>query len=115
MIKVSEVAKEVRRLADTFPSFQYVPPGPSCKYLEEKDGEKVGSCIVGQALVNLGLDKDELSKYEGESAYLVLNETCEVDDKNLREWVDHVQDWQDYGREWSACISSADYQTEFGA
>ena len=114
MIKVSEVAKEVRRLADTFPNFQYVPPGPSCKYLEEKDGEKVGSCIVGQALVNLGLDKDELSKYEGESGYMVLSETCEVDGMNQLEWVDTVQDHQDYGRVWGEAIKAADYEIGTG-
>ena len=111
MIKVSEVAKEVRRLADTFPNFQYKAP---CKYLEEKDGEKVGSCIVGQALVNLGLDKDELSKYEGESAYAVLNETCEVDSMNQLEWVDTVQDHQDYGRVWGEAIKAADYEIGTG-
>ncbi|AWN04364.1 hypothetical protein PBI_GRAYSON_20 [Rhodococcus phage Grayson] len=108
MIKVSEVAEEVRRLAKASPYFQYEAPGDSCKYLEEKDGERVGSCIVGQALVNLGLDKDTISKYEYESAYAVLQETCEVDSMTLLEWVDFVQDEQDAGRPWENCVFLAD-------
>lgn len=115
MIKVTEVEKEVRRLAKAFPYFQYVPPlgeHSACQYLDEQDGEQVGSCIVGQALVNLGVDKEKLLKQEGLPAYTALANLCEEDDKDAQEWIDLVQGRQDVGQSWEAAVYKADLQMQ---
>ncbi|AOZ63608.1 hypothetical protein SEA_WEASELS2_18 [Rhodococcus phage Weasels2] len=118
MIKVSEVEEEVRRLAKARPYFQYMPPGghlDSCQYLDEQDGQLVGSCIVGQALVNLGVDKEKLLKQEGLPAYTVLANLCETDDKDAQEWIDYVQGRQDAGQCWEQAVYQADlYALELG-
>lgn len=70
-ITVSEVAHEIRKLANQHPDFVYKAPSPgdSCKYVH---GTEAG-CGVGKALVNLGVQVSDLKPFEGEHALRAMS------------------------------------------
>lgn len=102
-----DVVAEIRRLAGESPDYVYQRQG--CVYVEEDDaGNLVGSCIVGKALVNLGVEPQALhyevpSRIPGAAALL----RRPVDDLERR-WIDEVQYSQDFGYAWSESVANAD-------
>lgn len=59
-MKTADIAREIIRLGHESPDFVYDSNPGGCTYLKEVDGKLVGDCIVGQALVNLGIDREVL-------------------------------------------------------
>lgn len=106
-VDLVDVVAEIRRLAGESPDYVYRRQG--CVYVEDDDaGNLVGSCIVGKALVNLGVEPEELhyevpSRIPGAGALLRRS----VDDLERR-WIDEVQYRQDLGYAWSESIANAD-------
>jgi predicted aconitase with swiveling domain len=112
------IVREARRLAAESPDFVYTPPlvwaagvdpldGKICRYVHEGKG----SCIFGQALVNLGyLDPTttDLEDVEGHSiTTVVLRMEIEIPDVQ-RLWADEVQNRQDTGATWANAVAIAD-------
>lgn len=98
----------VRDLAEANPLFVYTPPGghATCKYVHEGKG----SCIVGQALLNLGLiDIDIEQTVDNGAAIAGLLMRLEI---NLaateRRWLSVVQVHQDRGAPWVRAVNEAD-------
>ena len=112
----AQVRWEITRLARKSPDFNYKKDsgveglncGVPCLYVFGGSA----SCIVGQALVNLGVDKEKLLKQEGLPAYTALANLCEEDDKDAQEWIDLVQGRQDVGLAWEAAVYKADLQMQ---
>lgn len=69
IIKQADLVREVKRLVAENPDFVYMNGGaydsnedvPTCSYVTGDNGQ---GCIFGQALINLGVDKEELSYWE---------------------------------------------------
>lgn len=120
---LGDVANEVRRLADEAPTFVYhVAPEADesgeefiggCSYLTGSEGK---GCIVGQALVNLGVSTEFLAEAEGEHALRVLHRLGLVESDSQFEaeqsvealWVLEVQSNQDLHRAWADAVRLAD-------
>lgn len=116
MISKVALKEEVLKLAAEKPDFIYESDPNAlepCAYLAWYKDEARGSCIMGQALMNLDVDPLELSKYEGadiSAVVEVLNGGGEPQyhrDK-LDYWLSYVQAQQDLGYTWSEAIEWAD-------
>lgn len=115
-----QLNQEIRRLAAESPDFVYRPEDPdtgSCVYVVNG----VGSCIVGRALVNLGVDPEWLTedisitlypksrnserfeKIAGDIPGLVA-----TDDEI--QWANAVQESQDLESRWGVAVLDADAQ-----
>lgn len=104
---------EVRRLAEEKPGFIYEAPGSTrCVYVY--DGK--GSCIVGQASINIGLITDdfEYHPYNVDTNVLVLlpeilGGSFDYDEYEASvDWLLRVQQRQDDSWEWSSSVEDAD-------
>lgn len=115
-MNLNDIKREVIRLAKADPDFVYEPPIPmtECTYTRVIDNEIVGDCIFGQALINLGFDKNilaqadkALSEEKGSSISTVLIENDIAkgfdDDISVYEF-DSVQMYQDMGIKWIEAI-----------
>ncbi|AOZ63612.1 hypothetical protein SEA_WEASELS2_22 [Rhodococcus phage Weasels2] len=114
----AQVRWEITRLATKYPDFNYkrdsgvegLNCGVPCLYVF--DGR--ASCIVGQALNNLGVPLEVLSKYENWTSTKIIQEILQLSDKDLDfhmntlVWIDRVQVRQDSGNTWSDAINYAD-------
>lgn len=116
MISKVALKEEVLNLAAEKPDFIYESDPnavEACAYLVWDKDEATGSCIMGQALMNLGVNPLELSKYEGADIAAVvdiLNGGTEPHyhrDK-LDYWLSYVQGRQDNGDTWSTAVEFAD-------
>ena len=58
MITLTDVVRRVREIADAAPGSVYKPPRGGPVYLEMHNGRLCGSCGVGRALVDLGVDPE---------------------------------------------------------
>lgn len=111
-MRVIDIAQEVVRLGKENPDFVYNSPLKSGECVYVSGGE--GSCIVGQALINLGVDIDILkaSDYalvelgDGDMASSVIDKVLDVedDDSDLIYYIDDVQREQDQRTPWGAAI-----------
>jgi hypothetical protein len=110
MIAMRDVAVRILELADKNPDFVYQVHGADgeCNYTIRDDNDQlVGDCIVGQALISLGVRPTKLYELEGMGAHAVLQEFTTVsseDDTNLLWKIDSVQGNQDIGRSWGLAV-----------
>lgn len=114
----AQVRWEITRLATKNPDFNYkvdsgvegLNCGVPCLYVFENRA----SCIVGQALNNLGVPLEVLSKYENWTSTKIIQEILQLSDKDLDfhtntlAWIDRVQVQQDSNHTWSYAINYAD-------
>lgn len=107
---VKQVISEIRKIAGLNPEIVYgrdiFDPGDDvCRYVI--DGK--GSCIVGRALVNLGIVPEHLHEFEGLTAADVLFRlSVDTDHSDQTEWVDRVQFHQDHSASWKNAVEKAD-------
>jgi hypothetical protein len=104
----NSLKSEVVRLGKSNPD--YIDSQEGGDYLGD---EQSPACIVGQALTNLGVDDDTLSKIEGVtprqarfSAHLGLPEAKIGTDGLAARALDYIQGHQDRGLPWGQCISA---------
>jgi len=115
---VTDVVAKIRSLAAARPEFTYDPPenlpvsGPTCHYVHETNAELVGGCIVGKALLSLGVDAVTLHEYDGgtgaNGSTVIIETLGEVIDRPSLDWIDSVQNQQDNGKEWQQAVDYAD-------
>lgn len=124
---VQDLAAKVRELAAENPDYIYQPPKGTigCKNAEKTaDGEWVGSCIVGRALIALGINPRwfEDAGYNGSSfgtvfdalqrAWLMEPEDVTIEEADPYLFVQRVQSHQDTGNtRWAECVRIADEKT----
>lgn len=115
MISKVELKEEVLKLAAEKPDFIYESDDSaySCRYLDWDKDKAYGSCIMGQALMNLGVNPEELSKYEGADISAVVGilnggEEPQYHRDPFDFWLSYVQGRQDAGYTWSEAIDWAD-------
>ena len=111
---VKEVISEIRKIARLNPEIVYSrdifnPGDYPCQYVV--DGK--GSCIVGRALVNLGIVPERLHEFEGLQANDVLSRlSVGTDHSDQTEWVNRVQSHQDANAPWGIAVEKADRYIE---
>lgn len=106
-LTLTDIQAEIRRLADEQPDHVYERYGQSCVYVaDDGEGNLVGSCIVGRALVNLGVEPETLTFYIVPTADTLLTSVDLVGPEVS--WIQDVQSEQDYGITWSKAIAYAD-------
>lgn len=115
-INLLDLENEVRRLAAENPDFvyegavedRYGSQYVSCFYTAKgDDGNLTGSCLFGQALINLGADPYELHSYEHASISDVLERAMLISHSRSK-WFNEVQDGQDAKMTWSVAVAEAD-------
>lgn len=113
IITSAQVVAEVRSLAAESPRFVYMTPddgaGAACKYVQYDDEGNLAGCIVGQALLRLGLPAAEVQEYEGNPASTVVYRLASSTDEDLA-WLDHVQEHQDSKNPWGESVEYADVE-----
>lgn len=116
MISKVALKEEVLKLAAEKPDFIYESDPnavEACAYLVWDKDEARGSCIMGQALMNLGVDPLELSKYEGADISAVVSALNGGEEPHYHRdpfdfWLSYVQGRQDAGYTWSKAVEFAD-------
>ena len=116
MISKVALKEEVLKLAAEKPDFIYESDPNAVEafaYLVWDKDEATGSCIMGQALMNLGVNPLELSKYEGADISAVVGilnggEEPQYHRDGLDYWLSYVQGRQDNGDTWSTAVEFAD-------
>jgi acetylornithine/succinyldiaminopimelate/putrescine aminotransferase len=109
MITMTQVAEEIRRLATDNPERKAY-----CQYIERNHGELRPDCIVGHAVVNLGLATPKhLHTMENTSASEVLQKLNVEWDDTLSNWINEVQSRQDGDWPWAMAVELADREMEF--
>lgn len=111
-ITEQDIINEVLRLAAENPDFVYQAPDyhpeetrGTCVYIHDGNG----SCIVGQALVNKGIDPEEIERFEGLPADLMLSNLGIKEEADQGQtWLDQVQSYQDTGTPWGEAVEEAD-------
>lgn len=108
---LKDVVAKVRELATNNPDYVYDRgENGKCQYI--KDGE--GSCIVGQAYVELGVPVEYVKSWDSVSygnaigAWQVVEREYENYSKYDKEWLDYVQECQDLGQPWELAVDKAD-------
>lgn len=109
----AQVITKVRSLAEAQPNFVYFKPesdiglGNGCLYVHGRgtDNER-GGCIVGQALMALGVEIDV--KHEANNASSVIRHMGIEHTPSEVTWLDTVQSGQDTGETWESAVCSAD-------
>lgn len=110
----AQVKWEITRLAKANPDFRYLTANnmeltESCLYV--KDGQ--ASCIVGQALHNLGVPLEEFEEHEQLQGSTTIKKILGMDDIQLEfhrkelEWIDDVQESQDANVPWLDSVERA--------
>jgi hypothetical protein len=120
-LTIDAIFDTVRDLLAESPDFTYQAPTEdgSCVYIA--DGK--GSCVVGQALVKLGVPVAELSYFDqeigGMSAGPVLRRVLDADGDLFVNpkavAIEAVQTWQDGARPWGGAIPVMDAALTPGA
>lgn len=110
-MNVMDVVAEIRKIAYENPTVKYRTDiftgdlDQMCRYVV--DGH--GSCIVGRALINLGITADTLSAYEYDAASDVLELLGVIKKKSkASRWIDVVQSCQDDDADWGNAVEEAD-------
>ena len=112
-IKTSELWSEVQKVGEERPEFVYEqdssPGGRSCSYA--RDGQP--SCIVGHALVRLGLSVGDLELFDelGDSGISEVVEASghifDEDDPEATRKATVAQNQQDHGKPWGEATQGA--------
>lgn len=115
-MKVVDVAREIVRLGRENPEHVYeITSDLGCTYVREtSENNYEGDCIVGQAMINLGLDPkilldadNALIRGGGKTASTILIENrsaVEEHDDVILNRIDTVQASQDEGTKWGTAI-----------
>lgn len=115
-MRVIDVAREIVRLGRRNPDHVYeMTSDLGCTYVREtSENNYEGDCIVGQALINLGIDPkilldadNALIRGGGKTASDIIFENrseAEVYDKDILTQIDWVQSEQDVAVEWGIAI-----------
>lgn len=110
-ITLPQIVNEIRRLAAETPDFIYKAQG-ACVYVEKMaDHSYRKSCIVGHALVNLGVDPATLDVPPCSSTHLLVERLRIVGPQSPRlriEWIWEVQFCQDLCMSWGRAVEAAD-------
>lgn len=120
---IDDVVTKVRKIAAERSDFVYTNQ-PESKLIEPEDLEcsytsagthtsEGESCIVGQALQQLGYTKEQLNRVNRWKASEALKGLKIIyDDKDTKAaWLNYMQSRQDGGTEWGQCIFLADRHT----
>lgn len=125
-ITAKDVFNRMIELAKKEPGFRYKD-----QHVLDKDGNEVEQsqcsylgmdtqapnlgrpCIVGQALADLGVDREELDEVEGKSARIALNELGVETDLRYTTAIKRAQEEQDGGETWGTAINAARVHLEF--
>jgi len=107
-----DVYNKILELGNRFPNFNYKEQsaGESCSYLGQNIADSLDlytgqGCIVGQALRALGVSRDDLFPFEGETADYVLNKLIPNEsDPALSRKIANIQANQDCGHTWGRAI-----------
>ncbi len=106
MIKVSEIIREVKRLAAESPDNVYNPNGAGCSYTLGDNTNGSRGCIVGQALKALGVDLAALREGIIEVCLNRIPHESDVDNGIL--WLAGVQGCQDSRNPWGEAVLNND-------
>lgn len=106
--KLDAIVARVREIARANPDFVYEKPDPMGKcvnWYENENGEKVGSCIVGRALIDLGYPVTDQSP--SNSATDMLYDLGLPGSNSQALWLRKVQIHQDGHRPWGRAVELA--------
>lgn len=123
LASTKDLVAEVRRLAAERPDYVYRDTHSECFYVEHCENdvtggdfwadpeELFGSCIVGQACLNLGVDKLAF-KYHNNQPFSyfwhkLFEENSIIDNKDIV-WLQKVQFRQDNKDSWGVAVKNAD-------
>jgi hypothetical protein len=113
-IPMTDLVAEIRRIAAESPNYVYQQvqrDGRSaCEYVEYAGDQLIGSCIVGRALVNLGVDPASLtfSNDFTPTAWGLLRDAGHNSLAGEIDWIQSVQAGQDQGWAWGEAVQHAD-------
>lgn len=110
-MNINSLEVKVRELAEQYPDSVYKKPGDKCLYKQGNNGTSFPGCIIGLAIKDL--DPNTYANLDGiihGSIQWVLRRAYGMDGGT--DWLEVVQDKQDYERPWSECISIADKRKE---
>ncbi len=86
-------------------------PGEQCRYIND-DNE--GECIIGCALVKLGVDPEDLVQQEGNGVYAAVFNLREQNDQPIKErytrilsFLNDIQCNQDYNYSWAESLEQS--------
>jgi len=117
-ITPKDVLVEVVKIGKTEPDFVYtnqpgVEYGGSCHYLSGNDEGEGRGCIVGQALLNLGISKERIESFREDYAdvflpnVLGINPPGEVSEEyTTLKTITHIQYAQDNGKPWGEAVKA---------
>lgn len=120
-ITFNQIKTEVLRLMKKFPKNKYSPPKSDnpfleCSYTRGTCTNGKRGCLFGQALINLGIKRDEL-KIVGDSGLYyggskTIGEVLHEMNLNMsvqeRNWVDNIQRIQDDGIAWGKILKKSE-------
>lgn len=114
-ITAGDVRAKIKELAAERPTYTYVKPKGAqfCLYVHEDSSGapiKGEGCIVGQALVALGVDPNTLVDVfmDAESLLYDFGINDNSESGTDAEWVEKAQSAQDFGKEWAVAVEAAD-------
>ncbi|QIS06803.1 hypothetical protein F5X71_34840 [Nocardia brasiliensis] len=109
-VTVADVISKVRQIAAAHPDHIYDKIGDCVNVETDENGVLVGSCIIGKAIVALGisaaeLDQRGLNRHDAEHLLRSLG----ISLGDLEEaWLLEVQRHQDEGHRWGYAVTAAD-------
>lgn len=115
-ITYEDVLAEVIKVGEAEPDFVYTDqPGVhydgACHYLYGNDKSEGRGCIVGQALLNLGIPKDRIESFREEYADVFLPNVLGIDspwegseEYTALKTITHIQFAQDNGEPWGEAV-----------
>lgn len=116
-IQLTALVAKVKELAQASPDNRYSKPMEilsrvectACSNIRGLCTNGSEGCIIGQALLALGVDRAILADHEHDSVRNLLRATSDLYDKNTveMEWLVHVQLNQDGGLAWSYAVQEA--------
>lgn len=109
-IDAKEFVDAVRRIASENPDKVYEETDEGCVYVEEDPdtGELVGSCLIGCALISIGIPAEDLDLDETEIFYNLIGRLGLELPPGVAEWANFVQRRQDSGQPWGESVRDAD-------
>lgn len=112
MIHSSDVVREVRKLATENPEKVYdtqAHSGSACLNVHtDNEGNFIPGCLIGTALVNLGVSYDSLYQVNNSGTEDTLNALqIHRDERDVR-WLASVQDYQDIQYQWGVAVKLSD-------
>ena len=109
MPPLHDVVKKVREIAKDAPDLVYEMPDGWCQYVFNGQG----SCIVGQAYLELGTPIKRVESWDNEDSgplgvEQVIEREYEEYSTLAKSWLREVQDSQDTGTSWAEAVKNAD-------